>query len=222
LKTLAALVAAAVAGAASAQALQDVTQVSAESRSVDVGAQLSQPLTNARMQADMEVKPQLDAGQPSSVDRSAQAPSQLSARTRNTQPPPPLSHPSDGRIVAIDRVEGSDRCDPAAAAPRKAPECKKILETRAGEYAHVRPPELTPEQRLLIDEEVRASDTTVADASRRLAMTGEADDSPASLAIASIVLAAPASPPQPKKDEDPTANAAVDAVIQLVTQAPHN
>ena len=130
---------------------------------------------------------------------------------------------SEGRTAAIERVEGADRCDPAVAKEKQSDECKKVIESRADEYARRERPELSPEQRLLIDQRWGRGAADVAEATRRLATSGEPDESSESFGIASIVLqqSQPAQEPE-KKAEDSADNAAVQAIIQLVTQTPPN
>ena len=146
---------------------------------------------------------------------------QLSSAARTVQPPPPLSRPSDGRTAAVERLEGKDRCDAAIPADKQTDECKKVLETRADDYARPAPQELSPEQRLLLDQQLQGAGEPLADATHRLATSGVSDSSTESMGIAAIVLKQGATQPADKdKQEDPATQAAVQAIVDFVTQTP--
>jgi hypothetical protein len=133
----------------------------------------------------------------------------------------PLSKPSDGRTGAIDRVAGSDRCDPATPAARQPEACKQVIESRADDYTRPSPTELSPEQELLIDQHLREQGQDLTEAAQRLAKSGEADDSIESMGIAAIVLQQSAPPQEePEKPKDPAADAAAQAVMQIISQLP--
>lgn len=205
------------ASALPAQRLPEIPQVVAQ-----------QPVASASAEAPEQISAGPDSSaheaQLTGAEASRQEPKQLTAAKPSAEPPLPLSRPSDGRNPRVERVEGSDRCDPAIPESKRTPECKKVIETRADEFAQPQRAELTPEQHLLIDQQARTEDGDVTDATRRLAATGDADSSPESLAIATIVLHQPAPEPQapPEKQEDPTTQAAVQALLQVLTQTPSN
>lgn len=192
------------------EALQGPPQVSSNSDSLAVETQLTAPLKSVQQ------PPQLSSGGPN-----AQAPAQLSSGRPTAQAPEPLSKPADGRTAAVERVEGADRCDPAIPKAKQSDECKKVIESRADDYARPQPPELSPEQRLLIDQQMNGAGEAISEAARRLAKSGDPDSSNDAMGIAAIVLqqSAPKAP-EPKQNEDPTTQAAVDAIIQMVTQGP--
>ena len=143
------------------------------------------------------------------------APVQLYQGDRTAQASEPLSRPSEGRRGAIAAIEGGeDRCDPADANQSPAEVCRHVIETRAAEFRRPDPTRLSPEQRLLIQQQLREG-TTSESATRRLASEGDAD-SLEGLAVASIVLGNSPS----AEDEipaDPTQDAATDAAAALVT-----
>lgn len=157
-------------------------------------------------------------GQLTSAGQSGEQPSQLSTGPRNAEPPHPLSTPQEGRTAAVARVEGQDRCDPANAEDRKRPECKHVIETRSADYARPSPTELSPEQRLMIDQQLLARED-LSTATRRLADSGN-PNTIEGMGVASIVLDQ-AQPRQPKKPEDdPRTAAAIQAVLGALTVQP--
>ena len=217
-----------------AQPAPDVPPAADRSELVDVGTPAAPRTTDAPTQISTNAESSPAEAQLTNARASHQDTRQLSTAPRSAQAPEALSRPSEGRTAAIERVEGADRCDPAVAKEKQSNECKKVIESRADEYARRERPELSPEQRLLIDQRWGRGAATagpgrafppadVAEATRRLATSGEPDESSESFGIASIVLqqSQPAQEPE-KKAEDPADNAAVQAIIQLVTQAPPN
>jgi hypothetical protein len=145
----------------------------------------------------------------------------LSADPRDARGSPALSKPSDGRTAAVEHVIGDDRCDAAIPAARQPEACKKVIETRADDYTRPSPTELSPEQKLLIDQQLREETQDVTDAARKLAKSGEADDSTESMGIAAIVLRQSAPPPEePDKSKDPATDPVAQAVIQMISQLP--
>jgi len=209
--------------AALAQPTSNVAQVTDRSDSIEVGTQPATPTTDAPSQISTAAESSPAETQLTSARASHQQTTQLSTEPRTAQAPEGLSRPSEGRTAAVERVEGSDRCDAAVPKDKQTDVCKKVIESRADDYARSQPPELSPEQRLLIDQQWGPGAADVADATRRLAKAGAPDTSDESLGIASIVLQQSQPPAEPdKKDEDPANNAAVQAIIQLVTQTPQN
>lgn len=206
-----------------AQPAPDVPPAADRSELVDVGTPAAPRTTDAPTQISTNAESSPAEAQLTNARASHQDTRQLSTAPRSAQAPEALSRPSEGRTAAIERVEGADRCDPAVAKEKQSNECKKVIESRADEYARRERPELSPEQRLLIDQRWGRGAADVAEATRRLATSGEPDESSESFGIASIVLqqSQPAQEPE-KKAEDPADNAAVQAIIQLVTQAPPN
>ncbi len=207
---------------AAAQA-QDVTNV----------PQITSPATadTPPMQIDQSpapLPPQLSANSDSvpaqaqltTVAQSDGQPSQVSTAPRNAQPPHPLSRPEEGRTAAVARVEGKDRCDPENLQDRKSAECRHVIETRSADFARPSPAELSPEQKLLLDQQLLASDGSLSGATRRLANTGSPDNSIEAMGVASIVLTQ-SEPKQDKKpDRDQQTNAAIQAVLGVLNGPP--
>lgn len=143
--------------------------------------------------------------------------SQVATRTRNAQPPQPLSSPDQGRTGAIDPVHGHDRCDPADDKQSKTLQCRKVIENRAAEYVRPSPTRLSPEQKLLADQQLQARE----EALRRLASSGEVDGSMEGMGIAAIVLDQSTKRNEPeKKPPDAQSDAAVQAIMTVLTQSP--
>lgn len=188
--------------AARAQDQADVTQISA-SPAGESAEQLS---------ATGDSKP--DESQLTSARMSQQQPSQVAKAGRSAQPPLPISTPEQGRTAAVDRVHGSDRCDPANRARKVPAECSKVIETRAGEYQRPSPRPLSPEQRLMVDQQLRATDAT-----GQLATTGEPDTIDA-MGIASLVLNQTKQDAAKKDEQDPSADAAAEAVVNFLGVVP--
>ena len=210
-------------GAAVAQPVTDVQQVSNQKPSVVVDSLPSEKSKELPAQVSHDSRNATEA-QLTSGQASHQQPAQLSNDRPSAQGAQPLSHPADGRTAAVEHVSGSDRCDPADSKSRQSEACKQVIETRADDYTRPHPTELTPEQRLLLDQELEHAGEGVADATRRLATSGEPDNSNDAMGIAAIVLRQNAAQTEPKPDKavDPANDAAVQAIVQMVTQAPPN
>lgn len=148
--------------------------------------------------------------------RSAPATDQVSRIGKTAQAPQSLSTPSEGRKSTVERVAGEDRCDPAAPKqPRST--CAKVIENRSSEFARPDPRALSPEQRLLLEQEVREAGLDPVNGARRLAVTGEADESLAAMGVAAVVLRDDEVPKKSKTDEDP-AKAAAEIVGAIMNQ----
>lgn len=154
--------------------------------------------------------------QVTSAGASNEQPSQVATRTRNSQPPQPLSTPDQGRTAAVDPVHGHDRCDPADDKQGKTLQCRKVIENRAAEYARPSPTRLSPEQKLLADQQLQAREEAV----QRLANSGEVDGSMEGMGIAAIVLDRTKPSEPEKKPPDAQSDAAVQAIMTILTQAP--
>jgi hypothetical protein len=209
------------AAAALGQAAPDALQVSGRAQSIDVAARTAGPTAEAPTQISTEADSRPTAMQLTSARGSLQPTNQLSSASRTAEPPPSLSHPADGRTTAVERVTGADACDPEAAKASRSDLCANVIESRAEEYAREQPPELSPEQRLLIDQQWGPGAADVAETARRLARAGVPDGSTDSLGIAATVL----QPPQSAGGEDDKSNNAagnpmVQAIIQMMTEAP--
>jgi hypothetical protein len=134
-----------------------------------------------------------------------------------------LSSPSAGRTGAIEAVAGKDRCDPAIISAKRTTVCKEVIESRAGEFARPNATQLSPEQRLLLTRELQGAGQNVANATHRLAESGETDDQ-LEMGIAATVLQQNKPPSKPDTETDPKIDAATQAIINaiLVNQAaPH-
>ena len=98
---------------------------------------------------------------------------QVSRGPRTANAPQGPSTARDGRSVATTAVEGQDRCDRTPGATiSSVPVCAAPIETRAAEFRPPAPAPLSPEQRLLIDQQLREAPADVRSAARRL---GEGD-----------------------------------------------
>lgn len=139
------------------------------------------------------------------------APVQL-APSRSADAPEPLSRPADGRNIATVRIEGRDRCDPAA--PARDAACARVIETRAADYARPATP-LTPEQRLLVQQQT--GDVVPSSDARRIAAN---PDSASDQAVASVALRPPPPPPRDADKADGPAGAVIDAIVGGATQVP--
>jgi hypothetical protein len=149
--------------------------------------------------------------------RSAPPPDQLSAGGKTAQQPQPLSQPAEGRQAAVERVDGADRCDPAEPNRPRA-RCATVIENRSAEFARPDPNALSPEQRLLLEQEVREGVLNAENGARRLAVTGQADESLAAMGVAATVLRPSAEVQEPKQPEDDVAKAAADIVGAIINQ----
>ena len=207
------------ASVAAQQADSSIEQISSGSRGaelrLDVGEQPRSSAPPAQLAAGSESSPATSQVTPER--RSAPPPDQLSADGKTAQPPQPLSRPAEGRQAAVERVEGEDRCDPAE--PRQPrSRCSKVIENRASEFARPDPNALSPEQRLLLEQEVREGALNAENGARRLATTGEADESLAAMGVAATILRSGEEVQQPKKPEDDVAKAAADIVGAIINQ----
>jgi hypothetical protein len=147
--------------------------------------------------------------------------SQVAKAGRSAQPPESLSTPEEGRTGAIDPVTGHDRCDPANKEQAKTLKCIKVIENRAAQYARPSPTRLSPEQKLLIDRQLQAREESLADATHRLATSGDADNSLDGMGVASIVLEQGSKPTEPEeKGPDPQQDPAVQAILTILNAPP--
>lgn len=143
------------------------------------------------------------------------SPRQLYQGGRTALPSTPLSRPSEGRTSAVARVEGDDRCDPAAeAAAERRQECARVIETRSAEFERIEPV-ISAEQRLMIDQQMRDRAASAEGAARRLAGNVGDPDSLEEQGVASIVLndvGQPAPPPEPELPSQSSA-AIIEAIV---------
>lgn len=176
-------------------------------------------------EATSEAPPQISGGQDSAPDQaqltapatSSEQPAQVAKRSRDPQSSEPLSTPEQGRTAAVERVSGHDKCDPAEGSEKRTLECRKIIENRAAEYRRPPPTQLSPEQKLMIDQQLRAE----ADATQRLSQSGDPQNHLDSMAIASVVLSQRDEADEAKKKEQDQQNqAAVQALITVLQSTP--
>jgi hypothetical protein len=153
--------------------------------------------------------PQLVSGPPSAASGQ-----QLSPETPSAQPPAPLSKRSDGRPKPAERIAGSDRCDPQEGAASGEAACDQIIEKRASAFKGSEAPELSPEEKILLEQSELERKSYEA-AARRLATTGDDAESQESQGVAFVVLRPPARE-EPAKPEDKPTDAEAAAVINAI------
>jgi hypothetical protein len=210
------LIAAAPAGAARAQAVTDIQQITTAAAPA-VPSETAKPTTAAPAQLSATAESRPVEGQLTSPGAEHQVTSQVASTRPTAQAPEPLSTPQQGRTAAVQRVEGKDRCDAAIPKEKRSSECKQVIEARADEYERPDPTQLSPEQKLLLDQQLRAAGDDIANATQRLANSGKTSDSIDAMGVASVVLDQATRQPQ-AKDQDPQNEAATQAVIDFVTQ----
>lgn len=158
--------------------------------------------------------PQLVSGPPS-----AAAGQQLSPATPSAQPPAPLSSRSDGRPRPAERIAGTDRCDPQVGEALRETKCAEIIEKRASAFKGSEAPELSPEQKILLEQSELERKSYEA-AARRLATTGDDADSLESQGVAFVVLRPPAREEQEKPQEKPSEAEAAAVINAILNPAP--
>lgn len=165
-----------------------VQQISTGSRQIPATVPLSPPTTASSPQLSSNSERAPPSPQLTSELRGVRGAAQLYTGGPTAQPPEPLSRLSEGRVATVAPVSGNDRCDPAAASdPRIAKVCAAVIENRAAEFKSPEPPELSPEQRLAIEQRARNASAT-RDASRRLADVGLDPGSIEAQGVASFVF----------------------------------
>jgi hypothetical protein len=118
-----------------------------------------------------------------------------------------LSERRDGRPEAVQRLTGTDACDPARRHLPKA-QCARVIENRSSEFARPDPTVLSPEQRLLLEQEIGRDALDPVSGARRLATTGVADESLAAMGVAAVVMGTKDDAPEKTKQEEDVAKAA--------------
>lgn len=222
------------AGAASAAVQSGIDQIGDSHRATASVVQIPAPASTIESEA---ISPSPDAPGESQLVESAESrepvpqltrdpgtrpPTQLYRGGPTAQPTEALSRPADGRRSAVVRIEGQDRCDPAAEDGGERRVCRQVIETRAAEFA---PHEqvLSVEQRLLVDQRVRDQAGTAEAAARRLAERGGDPDSPDEQGIAFIVMTESPAPPDAGADGEvdqysPVTDAIVGGLIGVPPQ----
>lgn len=145
---------------------------------------------------------------------------QLTRGERSAQPSEPLSRPEESRTTAVERVAGNDRCDPASRHPRAA-QCAQVIETRAAEFTRLDPTPLSPEQRIIMEQQIRERSGSWRGTTRRLAANGDDAQSMGAQGVASVVLSAPpAEPLRDKPNDDAAASEQLQAIVSGILNQP--
>lgn len=145
---------------------------------------------------------------------------QLTRGAPSAQSSDPLSWPQEGRTTAVERVAGSDRCDPATRGT-KAAKCAQVIETRAADFKRVEPASLSPEQRIIMEQQLREQPRGWRGAARRLAANGDDAQSMGAQGVASLVLGAPAAEAKgDKPKDDPAAIEQLQAIVNGILNQP--
>lgn len=146
---------------------------------------------------------------------------QITLRAGTPSPAPQLTTPGQDRgQLALQRLEGSDACDEVQDAD--SPEvCTNPLESRSGEFAGKRQPQLSAEQRLLAQQfSVPGSADAPDGTARRLAAGRNNEMSNEDLAIASVVTSSQSLTPAPQEDDSSQipadATDAIDAILGVI------
>ncbi len=203
--------------AAKAQERTDIAQIPESSPAVVAPAEPSAATGEAPAQLSGDQDRGTDQAQLTAPATSQQQPSQVAKRSRDPAPPEPLSTPEQGRTAAVEAVNGHDHCDPAEGSEKATLRCKKVIENRAAEYRRPPPTQLSPEQKLMIDQQLRAEQ----DASERLAQSGDSGNNLDSMGIASLVLDQQNKQDEQKKeDQDQQDQAAIQALVNVLQSTP--
>jgi hypothetical protein len=192
--------------AAAAQTVDpSVDQISSRSANVELGMNRPDDPRSTAALEQLATEGESTPAEPQVTPerRSAPTPEQLSKGGKTAQAPQPLSKPSDGRQSAVERVAGADQCDPADPKRSRA-KCAKVIENRAAEFARSNPNELSPEQRILLEQDLRESTLDQQRAVRKLATTGRVDDASfEAMGVAAVALRpAEEAPKKPEAKED--------------------
>ena len=147
------------------------------------------------------------------ANRSAAAAPQLMPARPNAQAPFPLSSSKDSRPRAAERLAGTDRCDQKNQSKEMADKCAAIIENRAAAFVRPEAPELSPEQKIIIEQSEMAKKDLEA-AARRLANTGDDMDSIEAQGVAFVVLK-PVVREEEKPEDKPSEDeaAAINAIL---------
>jgi hypothetical protein len=175
--------------AAVAQAVDPtIDQITNSSPSVELGMNAPEEPRSTTLPAQLaKGSDSAPAAAQVTKDRRPVPPEQLSTGGKTAQPSQPLSKPADGRQSAVERIAGADQCDPADPKRSRA-KCATVIENRASEFARSNSNELSPEQRLLLEQEVREGALNAQGAARRLAVTGRADTSLEAMGVAATAI----------------------------------
>ena len=199
----------------------------AEVQAAQVGPRESRVIGSDQAHPDPQPSVQLSAPADARVverqvavaDAPAAEPMQLAPAGQTALAPPPLSRPAEGRTGVAERLHGSDRCDPQAKSAASV-RCRHITENRAADFVRPRP-ELSPEQRLLVEQRLGEAPRSLSSATQRLANnTGDPAslESQAAAAAALSVGSAASNSAKPGKAEptDPVDSATAAAIINAL------
>lgn len=161
------------------------------------------------------------------IERGTQNPiiptDQLSTPSGRPMPPSQLSIAGqDAGQIGTQRLEGEDACDEAGAQPAV---CDRPIETRAGEFAGRRQPQLSVEQRLLVQQAATGAQGDAPDAAaRRLGASRNGELSNDDLAIAAVVTQGQTGQGAASAEEDTElpsdATDAINAILGVLVNAP--
>ena len=178
----------------------DEFAVSAGEREVSI-AQLptEAPLPDAQGRDRSLTVPQPSPQPRAPVDQIAKsgapsAPTQLTTRDASRRvAPAAVSSRTDSAPGTVARIGGRDRCDPQLEQSQLA-ECLRILELRAAEFSAPAPPQLSAEQKILIEQRARDEELASHSATMKLRYATATDpdaDLQSNQELASIFLAPP-------------------------------
>jgi hypothetical protein len=117
----------------------------------------------------------------------------------------------------VERLAGDDRCDPAEQHLPKS-RCARVIENRSSEFARPDPSALSPEQKLLLEQEIRERVLDPVSGARKLATTGEAEESLAAMGVAAAVMKPKEEAPADRKPDEETAKAAAEIIGAIIAQ----
>ncbi|OYU75605.1 MAG: hypothetical protein CFE32_13650 [Alphaproteobacteria bacterium PA3] len=145
---------------------------------------------------------------------------QLAPKKASAAPPPPLSQLSQGRDTGAAALKGNDRCNKADEA-EAADVCSRVIETRSAEFPIPDREPLSPEQRLLADQNMQDTSPLDANAAARRLATGHEDETSVALAVANLALIKPVVGDHKKESEtkDQSPNATDALVAAIIIQA---
>jgi hypothetical protein len=96
-----------------------------------------------------------------------------------------------------------------------------VIETRAAEFSRRDPTPLSPEQRIIAEQQLRERTGKFGGAGRRLAVNGSDAESMEAQGVASVVLRAPpAEPKRDKPEQDPAAAEQLNAIVNAIVNRP--
>ena len=142
---------------------------------------------------------------------------QFNTQPRSAEPPQGPDVPFPKRTT-LEAVSGDDRCDPRQPDAASAALCQDRIEQRAAEFAPPPPREVSLEERLMADQDVRGDDAAAA--ARRLAAGGVQSSAAAQAYV--FTNSPPASPPASSTQVSAETQRAIDAAAQIFGVLPPN